>query len=170
MSNAKCPFNRVKTLWWPFLALEKRCRLIYGCNHLSFHATVPLKLNYYLFLSGDFHLYKKSNWTFFARKIVYWVTSSGYPAMPYWKKLEKRRKNWNLLPRSVSCKKGFEFPCTLSRWITYFFGFVKCMYLPTEYRHRNLAQNLIFLIIIIIYLYINLHISPLHKNVAERVL
>ena len=39
----KCPFNKIKILWWASPALEKSYQLIDKNNHISFPETVPLK-------------------------------------------------------------------------------------------------------------------------------
>ena len=38
----KCPFNKIKILWWPTKALEKSFWLIYSNSHLNSRETVPL--------------------------------------------------------------------------------------------------------------------------------
>ena len=38
----KCPFNKIKILWWAASALEKSFQVIYNNTHLNSRETVPL--------------------------------------------------------------------------------------------------------------------------------
>ena len=52
----KCPFNKIKILWWPTIALEKSFRLIYGNTHLNSRETVPLRMR------NNKYIFRKSEW------------------------------------------------------------------------------------------------------------
>ena len=40
--RSRYPFNKIKTLWWTTIALEKSFQLMYSNTHLKFHETIPL--------------------------------------------------------------------------------------------------------------------------------
>ena len=43
----KCPYNKVKILWWATFVIEKSLLLIYINAHLNSSETVPLKVEVY---------------------------------------------------------------------------------------------------------------------------